>query len=697
MKATETQLLDFLNGDKQYVIPIYQRTYSWTLNQCRQLWEDVLRAGREESGSNHFIGSIVYIQDGLFVAGGYQKLLVIDGQQRLTTISLLLAALSVIDTDSDEEFMFSEQQIRDTYLLNKFAKGEERYKLLLTQSDQDTLKSIVDETELPEKASTRVKRNYQFFLERIRSSEVSPNDLYRGIAKLIVVNISLDRNNDSPQLIFESLNSTGLDLSQADLIRNYILMGLEPETQEEIYNKYWFRMEQNFSEQKNGSFDRFVRDYLTLKSRTIPQKSEVYGEFKKYVNSLDKSVEEIVKDVYEHSKYFVKLAFLKEEDLEIRQTIQNINSIDVEVVYPLLLKLYADYDCPQRRLLREDFISILKLIESYVFRRQICAIPANTLGRTFATFSREIDEDNYLKSVEAAFLLQDSPRRFPKDEEFRHGFTIQDIFNLKIRKYLLDKLENCDRKEKVRVEDYTIEHVMPQNENLSEEWKKELGEDWEKIHADYLHTIGNLTLTGYNSELSDRPFKEKQNMEEEGFKNSPLRLNRSLARVEQWNKDAIKSRAESLADIALEIWKPPSMTRQELDGYREKSPEEDKSRSLDLHSENLHGEMMDLFQSLRNRIVNLDPSVKQEIKKIYITYKTTTDFVDVTPQKKSLRLSLNMRFEDIHDPLELCRDIAGKGRWGNIGVMVSLSAPDQLDDVMDLVGQSFALHSEEIA
>lgn len=697
MDATAAPLLKFLEGKKQFGIPIYQRTYSWTREQCRQLWNDTRRAGEDDSIAGHFLGSIVYIQEGLYQSSGISQLQVIDGQQRLVTLSLMLVALAEAVEGHDGDLDFSSEEIREDYLLNKHGKEGKRYKLLLTQSDKGTLTSLVEGAELPEHVSSRIVENHRFFKEQISKSRVDPKELYRGIQKLIVVDVSLDRNYDDPQLIFESLNSTGLDLSQADLIRNYVLMGLKPDEQERIYESYWYRMERSFGHtQPSAGFDRFMRDYLTLRSRSgaIPKIGEVYASFKTYANgSQDEPVEETIADVYKYSKYFVRLAFLREEDPEIRQTLRDINTLKVDVAYPLLLEVYDDY--AEGRLSREDFVTILKLLESYVFRRLICGIPPNSLNKTFATFSREIDKDNYLESVQAAFLLKDSYRRFPKDDEFWEGFAIRDVYNLKSRNYLLGKLENHERKEKVNIESYTIEHVMPQNENLSPEWRRELGKDWEKVHAEYLHTIGNLTLTGYNPELSDRPFKEKRDMEG-GFRDSPIRLNHSLANVEYWNKDEINRRAETLADLAVEVWSsPPDLARRVLDGYRNKSREGGELYTLADHSEYLQGDVMELFQQLRRRILNLDPSVREEIKKLYIAYKTTTNFVDIVPQRSRLRLSLNMEFSEIDDPNGLCKDVTNLGRWGNGDVEVGFSAPDQLEDIMTLIYQSYELHKED--
>ena len=333
-------------------------------------------------------------------------------------------------------------------------------------------------------------------------------------------------------------------------------------------------------------------------------------------------------------------------------------------------------------------------MESYVFRRLICGIPTNSLNKTFANFSRDIDKSNYLESVQAAFLLKDSYRRFPKDEEFWYEFTVRDVYSLRNRNYLLDKLENYGRKERVLIEEYTIEHIMPQNENLSSEWRTELGVEWEKVQADYLHTIGNLTLTGYNPELSDRPFRVKREMEG-GFRDSPIRLNQSLAKVEHWNKDEINRRAETLADRAIKVWPSPNLSQEVLDKYRTRSREDGRTYTLADHSENLPEHIMDLFQRLRKRILNLDPSVREEIKKWYIAYKTSTNFVDVVLQRKQLRLSLNMRFSEINDPRALCRDVTNVGRWGNGDVEVGLSSVEDLGYVLHLIQQSYELHKEE--
>lgn len=844
MKATEVNFLKFLKQPNQFVIPIYQRTYSWTLKQCQQLWHDILRA-TDEDVLGHFIGSIVYIEGSLYQVASVPQLLVIDGQQRLTTLSLFLSALGKVAEELDVQLETTRKKIESYFLFNNEEEGEDRYKLLLTQGDRETFTRLIEDRELPNEAAKRIVENYQYFESQLRKQETDLSRIYRGISKLIIVNISLERERDNPQLIFESLNSTGLDLSQADLIRNYVLMGLAPKDQEKVYKNYWYPMEQLFDQDaQTDLFDRFMRDYLTLKSRSgaIPNIRDVYTSFKSHVQrQKGVSVGDIMADVYRYAKHYAKLVLDQEADTEIQQALRDINTLRVDVAFPFLLEVYEDFS--QNLVTRQDFISILRLVESYVFRRAICGVPTNSMNKTFATLSREIDRDNYLESLELAFARKDAYRRFPEDEEFRREFVVKDIYNFRNRSYLLRKLENYKRsKELVDPENYTIEHILPQNPKLSDEWQAELGDDWKEIQAKYLHTIGNLTLTAYNSEYGDRPFQEKRDMEG-GFKISPLYLNHGLAQLEHWRETEIKDRAAELAAWAVQIWASPAVaidpqainvqsalktvfpTPEDLNAAKVYVQEvvdligydkiehilaityrDDKAISVNLgqwvvlrfqregngltalfavdfsevaqfdgieiqqveafssrwagdkdvrlvwinwnaqtslpeaflqawksaichayqvfkgwasssymnyhlpelaqalvaetarsrHAEYLQGEMLVLFEALRKRILNLDASVREEFKKLYIAYKTTTNFVDIVPQKSRLRLSLNMRFDEVNDPAGICRDVTDLGRWGNGDVELGVSSLDQLDDVMLLIRQAFEKHSEDI-
>lgn len=691
MKADEANLLGFMNGPKQFIIPIYQRPYSWTLAQCRQLWDDIIKSGRDEKTSSHFLGSIVYVEKGLYQISTIPQLLLIDGQQRLTTISLILSVLSKSLKEHPVSEMNSDK-LKNYYLINSDEEDEKRYKLVLTKSDKETLFNIIENKDLLNDGPQRIVENYKYFVEQISRSQIE--EILKGLNSLIIIDVSLDRERDKPQLIFESLNSTGLALTQADLIRNYVLIGLEKQEQDSLYNDYWSPMEKSFGYSSYSlPFDRFMRDYLTIKTGQIPNIGDVYSAFKLYTRKFN-DVNEFISDIYKYSKYFVNIALEKEPDEEIKSIFSDINTLKVDVSYPFLLEAYKDYT--ERKILKGEFLQILKFIESYVFRRVICGVPTNSLNKTFANLYKEIIPDNYSESFKAALLLKDSYRRFPKDQEFRDQLLIKDVYNFRNRNYLLRKLENYDRKEFVNIESYTIEHIMPQNENLSYEWKQGLGENWKEVHDKYLHTIGNLTLTGYNPELSDRPFREKRDMKG-GFKESPIRLNRYLVKIDNWNEGEIKKRAEAVSDLAVKIWSYPDLNEEVLEKYRAYSKKEPENiYTIDDHAYLAEGEpMRPLFEELRKRILNLDSSVREEVLKLYIAYKTVTNFVDIVPQKIRLRLSLNMEFDEINDPRGICKDVTDKGRWGNGNVEVGISTFEELDYVMFLIKQAFDKTSEE--
>ncbi|MCB1807347.1 MAG: DUF262 domain-containing protein [Candidatus Competibacteraceae bacterium] len=690
MKATEAKLLDFLKKSPQFVIPIYQRTYSWTEQQCRQLWDDIIRAGTSDGISAHFIGSVVYIEKGLYQISSQSPLLVIDGQQRLTTTMLILEALSRYLGNSEPLEGFSAKKLRNYYLLNPLEDGERGYKLLLTQTDKDSLLALVTQKPLPDDGSLRIKENFEFFNAQIDQLGGNLETLCRGLSKLIIVDIALSRDQDNPQLIFESMNSTGKALSQADLIRNFVLMGLEPKHQARLYQDHWRPMEVAFGQEGYGVyFDSFMRHYLTVKTGEIPRIDEVYEAFKQHARRTEVAsagVDALVAEIHAFARYFCAMALDKESDKQLALAFKDLRELKVDVAYPFLLELYHDYQ--QEYLSRDDFHSAVRLVEAYVFRRAICAIPTNSLNKTFATFHRALQKDHYLESIKAHLLGLRSYRRFPNDEEFKRHLVERDLYNFRSRSYWLRRLENFGRKERVPVDEYTIEHIMPQNENLSVQWRNELGEDWQRVHETWLHTLGNLTLTGYNSEYSDRPFVEKRDMQG-GFKQSPLRLNEGLGAIETWNEAAIKSRAEKLANQAIRVWTAPLLPDDVLETYQNASAKQE-AYSLEDHSHLAEGSpMRPLFDALRKEVIALDPGVTEEVLKLYIAFKAETNFVDVVPQKSRLRLSLNMAFHELNDPKSIAKDVTNLGRWGNGDVEIGLSETRELPYVMGLIRQAF--------
>ncbi len=695
MKASAAQFLSFIKKSPQFTIPIYQRKYSWTERECRQLWDDIIRSGKNDEVSAHFIGSIVYIEKSIYHVTDQSPLLVIDGQQRLTTISLLIAALvNELENKFDVKYEpvegFSAKKLKHYYLINPEEEGERHYKLILSQTDKDSLIAKVEGKSVPRNHSRRIVENYKLFENWIKEYRDNLAIVCKGIAKLMVVDISLSREQDNPQLIFESMNSTGKELTQADLIRNYILMGLEPEVQKDLYVDYWRPMEIDFGQEAyDNYFDGFMRHYLTVKmGGEVPRLDKVYEAFKEYSirPEIEKAgIESLVSDIRNYSRYYCAMALMAEKDKELEWAFRDLRELKVDVAYPLLLELYGDYE--NGILTKDDFLTVVRLIESYVFRRAICAIPTNSLNKTFATFSKAIKKDRYLESIKAHFLLLPSYRRFPQDEEFKNEFQTRDVYNFSRRSYWLRRLENHNRKEKILVDEYTIEHIMPQNENLSKEWRDSLGSEWKNIQEAWLHTSGNLTLTGYNAEYSDRSFREKREMPG-GFKDSPLKLNQGLGSLTDWNEETIKERAERLSNIAASVWHYPKLDDNILDDYRTNGKEKTEY-SIEDHPYLLSGLSQKLFEAFRKEVLSLDPVVTEEFLKLYVAYKAETNFVDVVPQSNRLRLSLNMRFPDIYDPKGKCKDVSGIGRWGNGDVEVMLTTLDDLPYIMGLVRQSF--------
>ncbi len=686
MKATEAKLLEFLKKSPQFVIPIYQRTYSWTERECLQLWNDILRTGKNESISAHFVGSIVYVEKGLYQVSSQSPLLVIDGQQRLTTVTLLIEALSRALGSEEPLDGFSSKKLRNYYLLNPLEDGERRYKLVLSQTDKTSLKALLDQQHKPHDHSLRVEGNFALFQEWVTSLKGDLLPLCKGLAKLVIVDISLNRDQDNPQLIFESLNSTGRELSQADLIRNFILMGLEPQLQTKLYEQFWRPMEVEFGQEGYAiHFDSFMRHYLTVKTGDIPNVREVYEAFKQYARSSKVAgVEALVADIRTFAGYYCAMALGSEEDPELKTAFHDIRELKVDVAFPFLLELYHDY--VRQVLTKSEILHAARLVESYVFRRAVCGIPTNSMNKTFATFARPLKKDRYLESIQATFLLLPSYRRFPADDEFRRDFQLKDLYNFRSRSYWLRRLENHDRKERVSVDEYTIEHIMPQNEKLPSQWQAELGPEWKRLWQTYLHTLGNLTLTGYNSEYSDRPFAEKRDMKG-GFTESPLRLNQGLGKLEHWTEENMRQRSERLAAQATGVWPVPAVEATILEAYKPAGVT--AGYAISDHPNLATGPMHELFLEFRKQVLALDPCVTEEYLKLYVAYKAETNFVDIVPQAKRLLLVLNMEFAEITDPKGICRDVTGLGRWGNGDVEVRLSSVEELPYVIGLVRQSF--------
>ncbi len=678
MEAYATPLLKFIidNQKNQLVIPIYQKLYSWEKEQCKQLWDDIIKIGGNDKMDGHFIGSILYVLDR--ITHSNNALLIIDGQQRLTTITLLLTALR--DHLNDE---VKRKEIENHYLINSDKDGDKKFRLILSESDKDTLLSLIDkDRRKPSEPSLKIVENFKLFEEWVSNTD-KLGTIFKGLDKLMIVEIALEKGKDDPQLIFESMNSKGIELTQTDLIRNYIIMETEIEKQEGFYNKYWRAMEEEFK-QNEKLFNQFVRHYLTIKTR-VPNINKVYVALKDYRQKEGIGIEDLLKDLQKYCGYFCQIAFKKEADKDLNKALGFLVDLEMDVIYPLLLELYSDYS--DGVLSKADFRRSIALIESYLCRRRVCGIFSSGLNNLFASFTKHIQKNEYFKSLKAHFGLLTGGQRFPNDDEFKDRLITIDFykkFKSKKTKCFLERLENFDTEEPVNTQKCTTEHIMPQT--LTEEWEMDLGENFKEIHNKYLHTIGNLTLTGYNYEYSNKPFQEKIDMEK-GFKNSPLRLNQGLRGLKSFGEEEIKKRANDLADLALKIWTYPKLDAETLEKYKPKKDKKEK-KVYDLNSYKFGSHSRELFDILSKEIKALDEKIVENFNQDYISYKSSKNFVDIVVQTKDLKLYLNMKFDELQDEKNLARDMTNKGHLGNGDIEVKLETKENIPYCLGLIKQA---------
>ncbi|GAA8402768.1 DUF262 and DUF1524 domain-containing protein [Helicobacter pylori] len=597
---------------------------------------------------------------------------------------------------------FSRKEIENRYLINSNKDGDKKFRLILSESDKDTLLSLIDENKRkPSELSVKIVENFKLFEKWISENTDKLETICKGLEKLMIVWIALEKGKDDPQLIFESMNSKGIELTQTDLIRNYIVMETETEEkQKNFYNRYWRAMEKDFT-QNETLFNRFVRHYLTIKTGKIPNEKRVYEAFKDYQQKEGIEIENLLKDLQKYCGYFCQIAFKKKEadnDEKLNKALSFLVDLEMDVVYPLLLELYSDYR--DGVLFKQDFIPIIELTESYLCRRAVCGLGTNSLNKIFPSFTKKIDKKQYLKSVEKHFGSLKGNQRFPNNDEFKDSLITIDFYKLKKNKYFLERLESSfGTKEPVDTQKCTIEHIMPQT--LTPEWQKDLGENFEAIHEKYLHTIGNLTLTGYNSEYSNNSFQEKRDMEK-GFKQSSLQLNQSLKKLEPFGEKEIEKRANDLADRALKIWTYPILEAETLEEYKPKKEKKEKKekeeyklkkekKAYDLSSYNFGPDSRELFDTLRKEIKALDERVTENFMKHYITYKHGTIFASIGPLKSKLNLILNMDFSELQDEIKEKLKIRNVSKTGHLGVgdvEVKLETKENIPYCLGLIRQA---------
>ncbi|WP_289037706.1 DUF4268 domain-containing protein [uncultured Zobellia sp.] len=565
MKATELPIINFLQTPNvQFVIPVYQRNYDWEIGHCKQLLSDIINVEHENRGT-HFIGSIVFIYEGAYSTSEVRELVIIDGQQRLTTINILYVSLYRFAKDKGMEK--EAEMLYNMYLVNQYVELDSS-KLKLKQTDTNSMafNAILDGNEKGFTTYSNVIENYSYFSSQINDTNFET--IKNGLKRLIFVEISLERDKDDPQRIFESLNSTGLDLSQSDLIRNYILMDLQPKEQQKVFNSIWNPIEENARDlvKQKSLVSAYIRDYLTLKNKKIPNKSKVYQEFKN--NYTDKKSEdymnelESIKALSLHYKMFVNPHTVN--DSQIRQQLEYINRLEINVAYPFLLQVFDDWD--NDIIDKNVLLQVLSLVQNYAWRRFIVGLPTNALNKIFMTLYSEIDTEEYFESFAIALLSKKGNSRFPNDDDVLSALEDKDLYNIKAknRNYLFELLENFNNREYVDTsrEDITVEHIFPQKPN--EDWVSSLNEEEFLLFKEkHLNTIANLTLSGNNGSLGNKTFLDKKKMNsnggEQGYIYSRLWLNDYLKTIDIWNISNYEARLKIISDRFLKIWQYPKV------------------------------------------------------------------------------------------------------------------------------------------
>lgn len=564
MKASEEMLFRLLDGgDKRFVIPVYQRPYSWKRANCELLIKDLLNLAKRNGEATHFFGSIVYVVNNI---GSCNEYIIIDGQQRITTISLLLLAIRNYIVDNHLDIAINPNKITTSYLTDEYADSAKKLKLKLVQGDDDAYDRLIEKSEPI--LNNNVTVNYNYFYEILSSSSKEEiKGLYDAIRKLIIVNISLNpHNGDDPQLIFESLNSTGLDLEEADKIRNYVLMKMPSAQQERIYRNYWEKLENKVSKE---DINKFIRHYLAVKTRELANENKLYFAFKNYrEKNSDLQIEDILSDILVYADFYNRIKNAKISDkTDYINAIARLNKLEVNTVTPLLFDLF--YAKLKAFLTEEEMNECVSIIESYIARRIVCGLPTSALNKIFVGMGTEIQRymdkngATFIDALKYSILSKTGKSRFPTDHDFAEKFVVYELYNAKpnTRKYFLERLENHSNRERVAVEEQidngelTIEHIMPQT--LTQEWKESLGDKWELTYSKYIDTVGNLTLTAYNSDYSNLTFTRKKTLAEKGFNYSKLSLNAFIKTCDCWNETQITTRAEKLYSWAEQIWKTP--------------------------------------------------------------------------------------------------------------------------------------------
>ena len=614
MQARYINLIELLEVRNQFNIPIYQRAYDWQEKHCKQLLDDIVKIGDDKTNSKHFLGTITYLPE-LTDAVDVNTYQVIDGQQRLTTFLLLLKALKN-SPDIDKNM----QGKIENLLFNPHEDSDKRFKLILTDDDDLVLRDILDDNEVVE--SSNLSENYIYFKDRLNKRNIDL--IWRGINKLTVVSVMVD-DKSNVQAIFESMNSTGLNLSNTDMIQNYLLMSYNKTKQKEIYKQYWKPMESKLE----GDFDEFLRNYLIMHKGEIISKKQTYEFFKGYMQNRDR--EEEIKKMYKYSKYYAEIltSSIHESD-KIYQTLQFIHDQGTNVAFSFMLKVLADY--ADKILDEEQVEKILLLVDSYLLRCHVCETTKGG-NKVFPEMIPKIDEKDYVKSVEKFLMSREGNRKFPRDALFADKLKQASLYNNRTMcNYILARLERKRTKELVDLTTLQIEHIMPKT--LSPSWINDLGDKYDETHQLYLDKIGNLTLTGYNPKLGNESFSKKC----ETYKNSNVMMTRDLTKYDKWNEQIMQERAGHLTEQAIAIWKCPEMQIMSV------------SEPDNLEEDHLEGkECVDLWETLKDKIHSEYPDTQFYMTRVYGGFRVSTENNDTVCTMEALKYKIHLGYNTKKD------------------------------------------------
>lgn len=652
MFAINKPFIDIISGNKQFIIPVFQRDFSWTQEQCQQFWSDVTRASGLVTNGSHFIGSIVYVAAERSNAA-FQRWLLIDGQQRMCTLTLLMVALRdhIHSTGwSGTDDGPTVKKIDAYYLKNKNESGKRQFKLMLRRKDNSTLQALVNGTapsDLGNECSELLVDAYEYFRGVLCTPNVDPETIYHGIARLNVVDVTLDRNIDNPQLVFESMNSTGVDLRQSDLVRNFLLMGLNESEQTRLFDEYWSKIESLFRTSGNA-FDGFLRDYLALIRRETKQvrADRIYDEFKTFWNQDEsRRLERLLADMNRIARSYASfLGIAPMQRPWLADAMSHMRSLNTTQAL-LVMRLY-DYH-QQDQLSNDEFIKAIELIESYLTRRAVLGMQTRGYWSVFARIAHDLNSDLVLESLQVSFARLRGNYRFPNDEEFVRGLREHDLYNLRVCKHILERLENAGYREPSPVQDYSIEHIMPQDITNSPEWQEMIGENFTEDHPAWVHRLGNLTLTAYNSTYSNRPFELKKNVEG-GFRHSAVRLNEDIRDELQWTIGEIQQRADRLANRALGIWRNHEADTESIQAADIRDLKELAGRR-DVGELEMEPAMLKVLDEIRSRIRELVDVIEVVERKSICCYGPEF-FVELLPKRHAVRLILPLEYSEVDIP-----------------------------------------------